>query len=112
MAGYDEANRLDHGALAAISPRFAATVRKLLAAQAPLSGRDAAGMTPLHAAARARWPRGLELLAKAAAEREPAAVEARTEGGDPRRANMTALLVVASGLRHALMLLATTALKA
>jgi ankyrin repeat protein len=122
VAGYDETNRYEHGKpmgrtvsgrAVATAPelRYGATVKVLVNAEAPLGDPDEEGMTALHAAARARFVRGVELMSAAASSR---VVDQRTAGGpgaDPRHANSTALLLVAAGLRRSLMLLATTALK-
>jgi ankyrin repeat protein len=110
IAGFDEANRYDHGA-AATGAKYAATVRVLLKAGASLSAVDQQGMSALHAACNARFSRALRLLAPAAGRVGGHAVDLRSAGGDPRKANMTALLLVASGLRRSLMLLSTTWLK-
>ena len=110
IAGFDEANRYDHGA-AATGAKYAATVRVLLKAGASLSAVDQHGMNALHAASNARFSRALRLLAPAAGRHGGQAVDLRSTGDDPRKANMTALLLVASGLRHSLMLLSTTWLK-
>ena len=110
IAGFDEANRYDHGA-AASGAKYAATVRVLLKAGASLSAVDQHGMNALHAASNARFSRALRLLAPAAGRHGGRAVDLRSTGDDPRKANMTALLLVTSGLRHSLMLLSTTWLK-
>ena len=95
---FDEANRYDHGVTIS-GARYGATVRMLLKAGAPLAARDAHGMTCLHAAARARFARALRLMGPAAAK-VGSVIDLRSGGPDPRKANMTALLHVASGLRE------------
>ena len=114
LAGYEEANRLDHGKPVELAPgspppQWAAVGKLLvpLAGPVELTQLDAAGRTPLHWAARGRCTP----LARALAQRHAAlnlTVDALTTGGgaqqlrDPRQRNLTALLVVAAGLKRAL----------
>jgi hypothetical protein len=109
IAGYDEANRFDHGKDLAGAPKRSGTVRLLVQHGAPLAVSDRKGMTALHAAVRARWARAVQLIVGTGAA--PVLLETRSGGTDPRHSNQTALVMVCAGLRRALMLAATTSIK-